>query len=437
MKKLDTESYKGVRDFYPEDMWVMKWMFHNMRKTVEEFGYVEYGASVLEPAELYMAKSGEEIVNEQTYTFTDRGDRKVTLRPEMTPTVARMIAGKRRELGFPVRWYSIPNLFRYEAPQKGRLREHWQLNVDMFGKKGTDAEIEIISVASHILTNMGAKNSDFIIQVNSRPLMKALFDHFSISEEKQYTLGKLIDKKEKIDADAFVSALQEITDKAEELTLALNSPKHLLETLGNDNPAVADLITVLESLSAQSITNVQFTPTLMRGFDYYTGIVFEIFDTNPENRRSLFGGGRYDNLTELFDNESIPAMGFGMGDVTLKDFLSSRNLIPQYVSEIDVAVTWDSNAKDADTHFLVSKLRQNGIKVAEYGRFKQIGDFYKYAEKNAIPFTLQYESTMESGLVQLITKNTKTREAVSTDFSPGSDPTKEIAEYIKIMRSKI
>ena len=163
-KKLSTESYKGVRDFYPEEMFVQKYVFERMRKAVEKFGYVEYGASVLEPAELYRAKSGEEIVNEQTYSFTDRGDREVTLRPEMTPTVARMVAARRHELAFPLRWYSIPNLFRYEKPQRGRTREHWQLNVDLFGSDDIKADTEIISVVHEIMRSLGAAENDFEIK---------------------------------------------------------------------------------------------------------------------------------------------------------------------------------------------------------------------------------------------------------------------------------
>ncbi len=168
---LSTESYKGVRDFYPEDMFVQKYLFTTMRKVVESFGYLEYGASILEPTELYKAKTGEEIVNEQTYSFKDRGERDVTLRPEMTPTVARMVAARKRELSFPLRWYSIPNLFRYEKPQRGRLREHFQLNVDIFGATTLDAEKEIVMIASNILQAYGAKNTDFVIRISSRKML--------------------------------------------------------------------------------------------------------------------------------------------------------------------------------------------------------------------------------------------------------------------------
>src|SRR4051812_4163166 len=165
-KSLSTEPYKGVRDFYPEDMFIENYIFDIMRKTVEQFGYMEYGASILEPTELYKAKSGDEIVNEQTYSFKDRGDRDVTLRPEMTPTVTRMVAARKKELSFPLRWYSIPNLFRYEKPQRGRLREHFQLNVDLFGVDNANAEVEVISLASSIMKNFGAKSESFSIKIN-------------------------------------------------------------------------------------------------------------------------------------------------------------------------------------------------------------------------------------------------------------------------------
>ncbi len=175
-KKLSTEPYKGVRDFYPADMAVQSYIFDIWKKTAESFGYEEYGASVLEPANFYKAKSGEEIVNEQTYTFIDRGEREVTLRPEMTPTLARMVAAKKRELVFPLRWYSIPNLFRYEQPQRGRVREHWQLNVDLFGVNGIEADVEVISLAYKIMKNFGAKDEDFEIRVNSRNLLRKIFE---------------------------------------------------------------------------------------------------------------------------------------------------------------------------------------------------------------------------------------------------------------------
>ena len=214
--KLYTEPYKGVRDFYPADMAVQNYIFGKMRKTVESFGYVEYGASILEPTELYEAKSGEELVKEQTYSFKDRGDRSVTLRPEMTPTLARMIAGKKRELSFPLRWYSIPNAFRYERPQRGRAREHWQLNVDLFGGNEINADAEIISLACQILKDIGAKDSDFEIRVNYAGMFTEFLSmEFGLNKDDGIKLIKIYDKsgKGKIPEEEIDKKLEEIIGK--------------------------------------------------------------------------------------------------------------------------------------------------------------------------------------------------------------------------------
>lgn len=385
-KKIDTSSYKGVRDFYPKEMHIEKYLFNGMRTVAERYGYVEYGASPLEPAELYKAKSGEEIIQEQTYTFTDRGDREVTLRPEMTPTVARMVAGKKRDLPFPLRWFSIPNLFRYENPQRGRLREHFQLNVDLFGVTSLDGDVEIISVASDTLKQFGATPDDFLILINSRKIFQDLCAHFNISEEEQQTLSKIIDKKNKVERDVFKEALEKILLSNTDIFIgALDRTKNLIELLGEENPNVQNLVLLIDKLSAIGIDNVVFTPTLMRGFDYYTDIVFEIFDTNPDNRRSLFGGGRYDNLTELFSDDAVSAVGFGMGDVTLLDFLTTHNLLPEYQSEITVMLA-SVKTDSSNVIHLAQKLRNAGINVATDTSDKSVGDKIKTTLKLAIPF---------------------------------------------------
>jgi histidyl-tRNA synthetase len=221
-KKLSVESYKGVRDFYPSDMAIQNQIFDIWRNTAKKYGYEEYNASVLEPADLYKAKSGDEIVNEQTYTFTDRGEREVTLRPEMTPTVARMVAQKKRELTFPLRWFSIPNLFRYEQPQRGRLREHWQLNVDIFGIENNQAEIEVIQMAYDITRAYGLSNTDFEIRINNRKLMNYVTKEvFGLDNDKAKKIGKLIDKKNKIKAETFELLAQEILNEKSEHFLTL------------------------------------------------------------------------------------------------------------------------------------------------------------------------------------------------------------------------
>ncbi len=317
MKELTTEPYKGTRDFYPEDMAIERYIFDTWAKTAESFGFERYDASVLEPAELYRSKASEneEIINDQTYTFIDRGEREVTLRPEMTPTVARLVAGRRRELSFPLRWYSIPNVFRYERPQKGRLREHWQLNCDMFGADDVSADIEIIALAHAVLTAFGTESRMFEVRLNDRAWLNSQFDAQEIPQELRNPLLALLDRKEKID---------NFDEEAEKL---LGKP-YIVATSVEEGGRL-DL--VMKGLASLGITNVRFSPSTVRGFNYYTGIVFEIFDISGENNRSLIGGGRYDNLTELFGGEPISGTGFGMGDVTMRDFLETHGLLPESV----------------------------------------------------------------------------------------------------------
>lgn len=401
--KLSTESYKGVRDFYPEDQAIQNYIFNIWRKTVESFGYEEYNTSILEPSELYKQKSGEEIVNEQTYTFKDRGDREVTLRPEMTPSVARLVAAKQRELPFPLRWFSIPNLFRYEKPQKGRLREHWQLNVDMFGVKNTSADAEVISVAHKILTNFGAKEEDFVIKINSRKIINELYKQYGLDEEKSYKLSKIIDKKDKIDKSSFeMAAFEIIGEKTQEFIRLMEANDRLLASFGPDNENVKELVDVLEKLEKLGIQNVEFDPYLMRGFDYYTGLVFEVFDTNEENKRSLFGGGRYDDLLDIFDADKIPSVGFGVGDVTFRDFLSTHKLLPEIKKPAEIYICTVKSDFITDATLLADKLRNQGVNVEVDITDKKLGDQMKLANKKGAPFVLCIgEDEVKTGVYKL------------------------------------
>ena len=372
-RKLSTEPYKGVRDFYPADMAIQNYIFEKWKKTAESFGYEEYGASVLEPADMYRAKSGEEIVNEQTYTFTDRGEREVTLRPEMTPTVARMVVAKKRELAFPLRWYSIPNLFRYEQPQRGRVREHWQLNVDLFGVDSIEADIEVISLAYQVMKDFGAKDEDFEIRVNSRDLLRGMFKGKLKNEEDLPKAVRLLDRRQKMRPAEFDAAMKELTTSPVDMSIVADGK------VGK----------ILANFKELGIHNVRFDPTLARGFDYYTGIVFEIYDTSPENRRALFGGGRYDDLTSLFGGDKIPAVGFGMGDVTIRDFLEVHGLLPKTKGSADYYICVMSEAEAAFAEKIASDLRKNspagGSRVAVDFTYKKIGDQIKGADKRGIP----------------------------------------------------
>ena len=319
--KLSTEPYKGVRDFYPEDMAIQNYIFDTWKKVAREFGYVEYAASILEPAELYKSKGqrNEEMVNEQMYTFIDKGDREVALRPEMTPTLARMVAARRKGLKLPLRWFSIPNCFRYERSQRGRRREHWQLNCDVMGNNKDfstiDAEVEIISLASSIMKNFGATQNDFIIRIGSRSTVEQKLEKLGVVRENYKAIFGLFDRKSKISEEEYAAELDKLGLKQEPLNKELESLSTEFE-----------LVSILKE---KGIQNVVFDPFIVRGFDYYTGMVFEVFDTNSENPRALFGGGRYDNLLEMFGVEPLPTVGFGMGDVTMRDFLETHDLLPK------------------------------------------------------------------------------------------------------------
>lgn len=416
MSQLDTGPYKGVRDFYPEDQFIQNYIFNTWRKTVEKFGYVEYEASILEPSELYRAKSGEEIVNEQTYSFTDRGGRDVTLRPEMTPTVARMIAGRIKELSFPLRWFSIPNLFRYEAPQRGRLREHWQLNVDIFGVENIEADTEIINIAYDLMINFGANQKDFSIRINSRKIINKLYNLFKLDSDSAHKISKLIDKKDKVSIDEFRDKVTEVIgDKADAFLSIIDSPEKIIENLGRDDEDVQSILNLLDKLSKLGIKNAVFDQTLMRGFDYYTGMVFEVFDTNPENKRSIFGGGRYDELTSLFDTESVPAVGFGSGDVIIKDFLETRSLLPKYQSPTKLYIAPISEDLYTETRQLAQKLRDLGVNTAVDWSKKKVGDKIKTADRQKIPYTMVVgDDEIKSGQFKL--KHLETGEEISLDL---------------------
>ncbi len=371
-----TESYKGVRDFYPEDMYVERFIFDTMSRVAESFGYREYSASILEPAELYRSKTSDEIVNEQTYTFTDRGGREVTLRPEMTPTITRMVAARKQELTYPLRWFSIPNVFRYERPQRGRLREHWQLNADIFGVSSTDAEAEIITLAHSIMKAFGSDESDFEIKINDRAIIDALLEDTGISEDVRGEIMLLLDKQDKI------------SDFKEQLTRLIGEKTTPFITQLQAVSSSARLEELVQKLETLGVNNVVIDTSIVRGFNYYTGVVFEVFDTSSENNRSLFGGGRYDNLLELFGSEPIPAVGFGMGDVTMKDFLETHDLLPEYISRTDLFLaTLTEDAADF-AQKLAQELRQQDVSVEVSLSQKKVGEQIKLADKKKIPFVI-------------------------------------------------
>ncbi len=393
---LSKQPYKGARDFYPADKRVQKYLFSVWRTVCERFGYEEYDAPILEPLEIYLAKTGEEIVNEQTYTFEDRGGRNVVVRPEMTPTVSRLVAARRQELAYPLRWYSIPNLWRYERPQRGRLREHWQLNVDLFGVAGIEAELEMITLVDAIFKAFGADEGMYEIRLNSRQLMDiALRQYLHLTESEAHDIRRLIDRMHKLDHDKFIAMADGICSPKARQTGVVERLLSLLSAGSLDelpqelqaHDSVNELNKMIRLLKQAGISNVKFDVSLMRGFDYYTDIVFEVFDKHPDNNRSMLGGGRYDGLVGLFGVNPIPTVGFGWGDVTLANFLELHHLLPKLTPETDIYVVL---AGDVGTKIQkpVDELRQAGLNVAVDLSGRKLGDQLKAAAKKEIPFAL-------------------------------------------------
>jgi histidyl-tRNA synthetase len=389
---INTQPYKGARDFYPEDKRLQKWLFGKWSQVCESFGYEQYDAPIIEDTSLYLLKGSDEIVSEQTYSFIDRGERSVTIRTEMTPSVSRMVAAKRQELAYPLRWYSIPELWRYERPQRGRSRQFWQLNVDIFGVQSLAAEHEMVSMADAIMQSFGAKRSQYQIKLNSRMFVDYLLTEFlRLDDVEATTVRRLIDKMLKMEPAAFAAAITAAMSPsardsgADEKLLALLQAKQLNDLPPDikNHPSLANLITLESMLTKSGITNVVFDITLMRGFDYYTDIVFEVFDLHPDNNRSMFGGGRYDGLVGLFGVEPVPTVGFGMGDLTLTNFLESHQLLPtlRHETELYVILVGDLYNQAQE---LLYELRQEGVNVVVDTSGRKIDKQIKTAEKKGI-----------------------------------------------------
>jgi len=370
MATLSSQSYKGTRDYYPEDKRVQNYIFNTWKKVSISHGYEEYGTPLLEPLEVYTAKSGQELASEQTYSFTDRGDRVVAIRPEMTPSVSRLVAARRQEMAYPSRLFNISNFMRYERPQRGREREFWQLNVDIFGDDSALAEAEIITMGSEFLTSFGATHDMFTIKINNRNVINFMMAHYlGLDAIQAQLMIKLFDRKSKIPPENFRDQAIEIFGEADapdglKKISALLGAKNMAELPESilESDAVKQVQELFTQLEKSGIKNAVFDITLMRGFDYYTGTVFEFFDNDPENRRSLFGGGRYDGLVGLFGAEPLSAVGMAPGLTMTELFLQSHSLLPKLSSTTEVYIVVIGEVSE-DAHQLASKLRREGVSV--------------------------------------------------------------------------
>lgn len=421
MTSLSTNPYKGTRDYYPADKRKQNYIFGVWARTAKRYGYEEYLTPLLEPLEVYTAKSGQELAGEQTYRFTDRGEREVAIRPEMTPSVSRLVAAKRQEMAYPARLFSLANFMRYERPQRGREREFWQLNVDMFGAEGAQADAEIITMGYQMLKEFGATTDMYDIKINSREVINAMMhDFLGLDPIQAPLMVRLFDRKNKITNEQFRDQAIEIfgRDAAQE---GLSKIAQLLVAKGVDslpeaiasNPAVEELSVMFETLKQRGVTNAQFDITLMRGFDYYTGIVFEFFDTHPDNNRAMFGGGRYDGLVGLFGAEPLSAVGMAPGLTMTEMFLESHGLMPELASttEVYVAVLGESSLAGATK--LADDLRSEGVNVELDFTGRKIDKQIKAAVKKQIPYVLFVgESELKSEKYNLKDTHTGQEEAL-------------------------
>ncbi|MBL7663730.1 MAG: histidine--tRNA ligase [Bacteriovoracaceae bacterium] len=417
---LSKQPYKGTRDLFPTQKRLLNYVFQKMRETAESFGYEPYDGPLLEETDLYRAKSGEELINEQIYSFIDRGEREVAIRPEMTPTLARMIAQIHRETPKPIRWYAIPNLMRYERPQKGRLREHWQFNCDVFGAPEAKGELEILQIAVALMKNLGADGSHFEILINDRRIVEAMFTKV-LKTEKDVTqkIYKIIDRSKKVskaDLDKMIAELSLSSAQVNTLNeyLELKSLDGLKKFSQNNHieteaAPFIQFITNCQEIGLGSYISID--AAIVRGLDYYTGVVFEIFDKNPENRRAICGGGAYGNLLQIFNEPALAGVGFGLGDVTLCDFLATHKLLPATnVAPIDLFVSFQTEQADNIAHKVANDLRAAGLKVELGLAALKPQKIFPILEKKQIHFAIFIgDEELKNGQVQV--KNLKTRDA--------------------------
>lgn len=426
----------GFRDFSPEEMAVRRRIFAAWREAAARYGFREYDGPPLEPLDLYVEKSGPEIVG-QLYEFEDKGGRRVALRPEMTPTLARMLAERSRGLPKPIRWFSIPQLFRYERSQRGRLREHFQLNVDIVGEAGVAADAEVLAVAVDAVRALGLGEADFAARVNDRRLVAAVLGAAGVPPDRRRECMAVLDKAGRTPADRSRKRLDELgvgadaADAIMELATAGDAGEDAWERLerrfGGDRAvreAMEPLETYRELLDAMGLgAFVRFDFTIVRGLDYYTGIVFELFD-RAGKFRAVCGGGRYDRLLERVGGDPLPAVGFGMGDVVLGELLRDRGPVPTGEPACDYFVAWVEPAQRAAALTVARELREAGHSVLYELRSLGMGKQLKAAARAGAARTVVIgPQELESGSATVRDMETGRQEArplnaVASDSTP-------------------
>jgi histidyl-tRNA synthetase len=401
------ERLPGFRDFYPEplphpDVWsadARQYIFDSWRAVARRYGFREYDGPPLEPLELYTLKSGDEIVG-QLYNFTDKGDRAISLRPEMTPTLARMAAAHDRNYKKPIKWFAIPQLFRYERQQKGRLREHFQFNADMLGETSSAADAELLALVIDTLRGFKLTHEDFVIRLSSRNAWQEFFQARCSDESKAYSFFQIIDKIERESPEETQKKLLEIGISSNEVNDFITQGK-----------PTAELEAIVGNLTARGMGDfVKIDYHVIRGLAYYTGVVFEAFDKKGEFR-AIAGGGRYNNLVKLISGGKVdmPALGFGMGDVVLLELLKSRGLLPKFDSHLQVFCLIEDETLRNDSLALIQQLRDSGLTVDYFLTPAKSDKQFKRAMELKAKYTVRLEKTGDATSGVKI-KNLTTRE---------------------------
>lgn len=418
MKKI-IQPVKGTREFYPYEMALRTWLYGKIRKVSESFGYQEYDGPFLESIDLYAAKSGEELVKEQSFVFPDRGGNLITLRPELTLSLARMVAQRQNELVYPLRLWSFGPFWRYEKPQKGRTREFFQWNIDLIGTATPEGDAELVAIAAKFFEIVGLTPNEVKIMVNSRALMEQKISELGIDVSEKTKVFNLIDRRDKMSKSEWEAYGRDEGFTLEQIEgfLAIIGDKELYKS----SP---ELMRFFRALDAYGISDyVEFDGRVVRGLDYYTGIVFEARDIG-ENSRAILGGGRYDNLVGDVGGDPLPGIGFAMGDVVLPIVLKEFNRLPELdLQPAKVLITVFDNDSFEQSISLAVMLRKSGINALVYPDAAKLGKQFKFADRLALNFVLVLgPDEIAKGQVQV--KNLKDGEQISI-------PRDDIAAFIQ------
>ena len=413
------QGVRGTRDFYPEEMRLRNWLFQKFHSSSLSHGFEEYDSPIIEHEELYTRKQGEEIT-QQLYNFEDKGGRKISLRPEMTPSLARMVMARSGALPLPIKWYSIPQCWRYERTQRGRGREHYQWNVDIWGMEGIEADAELLSVMVHMFTSVGLTHDDVVVRISSRKVLEEVLGSLGIEGDSCTKACVIVDKMDKLPEEAVSAQLSDLGISDSSITtiqsvLSVTELPELRDMLSPDSMAVSELERLFQLLESYGISEwTTFDASVVRGLAYYTGPVFEAHDRGGE-LRAICGGGRYDRLIGTLGGRDLPATGFGFGDMVIMELLSEKGLLPDISNRVsDVVFSMDESLRGAAME-VSSKLRGAGRRVDLVLEPKKMKWVFKHAERTgAERLVMVMPAEWDSGKVRI--KDLQTGEENDIEF---------------------